>query len=450
MDDFLKLMIVMIVLVISILLGVLFYITYKEKIRKSDGSKTEKKVNDEQDEKKAKRSIFKFMEFDTVEDNMIVQDNGKRYLMVIECKGVNYDLLSGVEKNSVEQGFINFLNALKFEIQLYVQTRKVNLRQSTMQYRERLKAIEMDMLEEEQKYAVMQRQGDYTKDEILKELKEITKKRNLYEYAKDVIENTEQMSQDSDLTTKSYYIVVPYYTDEITSAGDYNKREIGSMAFSELYTRAQSLVNTLTECDVRGRILTSQELVELLFISYNREQRDTYDFEEYMSQSGFESFYSVTQDVLEKRMAAINEEIERKGNERAIEAYRRTNKRIEAIRKAAEEREKRMQEYIDKYANQLVDSRKGVLGESIVEKTKQELKTMAQEDKEKEERKANRFKNNDEELIKDETINEEKPAKEKRGLTEEEKRIRRAKILRRRKLLKEREARENAKKQNAE
>ena len=450
MDDFLKLMIVMIVLVISILLGVLFYITYKEKIRKSDGSKTDKKVNDEQDEKKAKRSIFRFMEFDTVEDNMIVQDNGKRYLMVIECKGVNYDLLSGVEKNSVEQGFINFLNALKFEIQLYVQTRKVNLRQSTMQYRERLKAIEMDMLEEEQKYAVMQRQGDYTKDDILKELKEITKKRNLYEYAKDVIENTEQMSQDSDLTTKSYYIVVPYYTDEITSAGDYNKREIGSMAFSELYTRAQSLVNTLTECDVRGRILTSQELVELLFISYNREQRDTYDFEEYMSQSGFESFYSVTQDVLEKRMAAINEEIERKGNERAIEAYRRTNKRIEAIRKAAEEREKRMQEYINKYANQLVDSRKGVLGESIVEKTKQELKTMAQEDKEKEERKANRFKNNDEELIKDESIDDEKPIKKKRELTEEEKRIRRAKILKKRKLLKEREARENAKKQNVE
>ena len=200
------------------------------------------------------------------------------------------------------------------------------------------------------------------------------------------------------------------------------------MAFSELYTRAQSLVNTLTECDVRGRILTSQELVELLFISYNREQRDTYDFEEYMSQSGFDSFYSVTEDVLQKRMAAINEEIERKGNERAIEAYKRTNKRIEAIRKAAEDREKRMQVYIDNYANQLVDSRKGVLGESIVEKTKQELKTMEQEDKEKEERKANRFKNSDEEIIKDETIEEEKPAKEKRELTEEEKRIRRAKI----------------------
>ena len=70
--------------------------------------------------------MFKFMEFDGIEDNMIVQDGGKRYLMVLECKGVNYDLLSEVEKNGVEQGFIGFLNALKFEVQLYVQRKPIH------------------------------------------------------------------------------------------------------------------------------------------------------------------------------------------------------------------------------------------------------------------------------------------------------------------------------------
>ena len=190
------------------------------------------------------------------------------------------------------------------------------------------------------------------------------------------------------------------------------------MAFSELYTRAQSLVNTLTECDVRGRILTSQELVELLFISYNREQRDTYDFEEYMSQSGFDSFYSVTEDVLQKRMAAINEEIERKGNERAIEAYKRTNKRIEAIRKAAEDREKRMQEYIDNLANEIVDNEKEVIGEEMAKKTKENIKKLTQ----KEQKEQNE-------------INKEK--KKVHKLTEEERKRRLA--IRRRRLMKERE-----------
>ena len=41
------------------------------------------------------------MEFDGIEDNMILQKGGKRFLMVIECQGVNYDLMSGLEKNSV-------------------------------------------------------------------------------------------------------------------------------------------------------------------------------------------------------------------------------------------------------------------------------------------------------------------------------------------------------------
>ena len=74
-----------------------------------------------------KQSVFSFMEFDEIEDNMIIQKDGNRYLMVIECKGVNYDLMSGVEKTSVEQGFLQFLNTLRHPIQIYTQTRTVNL-----------------------------------------------------------------------------------------------------------------------------------------------------------------------------------------------------------------------------------------------------------------------------------------------------------------------------------
>ena len=41
-----------------------------------------------------KESIYNFMEFDKVEDDMIIQKNGNRFLMVVECQGVNYDLMS--------------------------------------------------------------------------------------------------------------------------------------------------------------------------------------------------------------------------------------------------------------------------------------------------------------------------------------------------------------------
>ena len=72
-------------------------------------------------------SVFDFMNFDRIEDNMIVQKNGRKFLMVIDCQGINYDLMSEEEKVGVEAGFIQLLNTLQEPIQMYVQTRKVNL-----------------------------------------------------------------------------------------------------------------------------------------------------------------------------------------------------------------------------------------------------------------------------------------------------------------------------------
>lgn len=444
-DDVMKLFIAGIAIIIFILIAVLVYMYLKEKLNKKDENEEIEKITNEVDEKKAQKSIFKFMEFDNVEDNMIVQDGGKRYLMVIECKGINYDLLSNVEKNGIEQGFISFLNTLKYEVQIYIQTRKVNLAQSTMKYRERLKIIENDMREEEARYQDMQRRGGFTKDEILKEVKEVTKKRNLYEYGRDVIENTEQMSQDSDLTTKSYYIIVPYYTDEITSSGDYDKKEISSMAFSELYTRAQSLVSALTECDVRGKIMNSQEIIELLFVAYNREQHDLYDFEEYMTQSGFNTFYSASEDVLQKRIKALDEQIVAKANEKAVEAYRRASKKSAELRRQIEDREKRMQEYIDSLSEEIIDHEAVNIGRNMVNLSKQEIKNMNEEENAKIGKKKIDEDSKDALVVSSEKADVKKTKKKISDLSEEE--IRRLKLKKKKRLLREREAKANGKKE---
>ena len=140
---------IILVVVIFVLIGVWIFIVAKEK----------KKGNKEQSEEKetAKNkvtyninSIFDFMEFEKIEDNMIIQKKGK-FLMVIECQGVNYDLMSDMERTSVEQGFIEFLNTLKSEIQIYVQTRTVNLEQSIQSYKLKFRDIQ-------DKYNIIQNQ----------------------------------------------------------------------------------------------------------------------------------------------------------------------------------------------------------------------------------------------------------------------------------------------------
>lgn len=65
--------------------------------------------------------------------------------MVIQCKGINYDLLSEAEKEAVENGFTQFLNTLRFPIQLYVQTRSLNLHDIIEQYREKVNNVQLEI-----------------------------------------------------------------------------------------------------------------------------------------------------------------------------------------------------------------------------------------------------------------------------------------------------------------
>ena len=119
------------------------YLHFKDKSPKEDkrinvGDKESSIINNQN-----KQYIFNFMEFDDIEDNMIIQKNETRFLMVVECRGVNFDLMTGVEKNAVEEGFVQFLNSLRNPIQIYIQTRSINLENSLHTYREKIKEIEI-------------------------------------------------------------------------------------------------------------------------------------------------------------------------------------------------------------------------------------------------------------------------------------------------------------------
>ena len=76
-------------------------------------SRSSKRGTEEEKESIRKEDMFKFMEFDRILDDMIVQKGGVRFTKAIKCKGINYDLMSEVEQLAVEEGFITFLNTLK-------------------------------------------------------------------------------------------------------------------------------------------------------------------------------------------------------------------------------------------------------------------------------------------------------------------------------------------------
>ena len=153
---------------------VIIYIVLKAKEKKTFDRNDENIESDKKSTEKhttqalGKKSIFDFMEFDKIEDNMIIQRNGRKYIMAVECQGVNYDLMSGVEKTGVEEGFVQFLNTLRFPIQIYVQTRTVNLESSLDAYKKRVSQIEANLYKMNQQYEEMVDSERYTKEQLNK------------------------------------------------------------------------------------------------------------------------------------------------------------------------------------------------------------------------------------------------------------------------------------------
>ncbi|MBS5857741.1 MAG: hypothetical protein ACLTKT_07550 [Clostridia bacterium] len=361
-------------IILLVILSIIF-VTLKLKEKNNKKEKKKERVVDESNvEKKLnapiynKQSIYDFMEFDKIEDNMIIQKNGKRFLMVVECQGVNYDLMSKMEKIGVEEGFQQFLNTLRHPIQIYIQTRTVNLNESISKYKLKVKEVEDKYNQMLFRYNSLKNSDVYNQQELESYWFELTKQRNLLEYGRDIVSNTEKMSLNKSILNKKYYIVIPYFAEE-NNGEKYDKEEIRSMAFSELYTKSQSIIRTLSSCSINGRILTSIELVDLLYVAYNRDESEVFGIDKAI-RAGYEELYSTAPDVYEKKIRILDETI----RNRAIDL---ANEKIEKVKsrpqKAAQDREDNLEELIRKMATMVIEENRRYVGEDIAEEAIKEI-----------------------------------------------------------------------------
>ena len=354
---------ILIVIIIAVfaLVGFLVYLYFKEKNTRENKEKISPDV--EKTNTQNKQSIFNFMDFDTVRDNMIIQKKGTRYLMVVECQGINYDLMSGVEKTSVEEGFVQFLNTLRHPVQIYIQTRSINLESSLAVYREKVREVEMKLRNMQMQYEQMRESGEYTDEQLKKAFFELTKQSNLYEYGKSILQDTEKMSLNKNILNKKYYMIIPYHSAE---AGNDNldKAELEGIAFSELYTRAQSLIRSISTCGVRGKILKSNELIELLYMAYNRDEAETFGLDKAIK-AGFDEMYSTAPNVLKKKMVELDKAIEENAIKLANEKVEQAKTELE---KQIEEKEYNMEDLIEKMAKMIIQDNEPYLGTELTEK----------------------------------------------------------------------------------
>lgn len=191
-----------------------------------------------------------------IRDGIVIMSDGS-FRSVVMVKSVNFDLMSPQEQEAVEFSYQGFLNSLYFPIQIFIRSQKVDLQP----YIERLDKIRTEH------------------DNML-----------LAMLMDDYINYIDQLSQQTNIMDKKFYVVIPYFpTVDVQKAltqsktfftglfGLFNSKEQHvtineaelEKAKTELRNRVQAVLQGLLQCGVQGLPLDTQELIELYYDTYN-------------------------------------------------------------------------------------------------------------------------------------------------------------------------------------
>lgn len=194
-------------------------------------------------------STQKYVDVEEVRDGVIIlKDGSMRSVLLVSS--INFDLKATEEQDSIINQYQNFLNSLDFPIQIVISSRKLNI----APYLEYLKKKETQL----------------TNELLILQLEEY---RNFIKSLTDV----------SSIMSKFFYVVVPFYPVENVKTSVFDRffgaantqmsamrrRELFETYKNQLWQRIEHVSSGLSSTGVKAVPLKTEELIELLYNSYN-------------------------------------------------------------------------------------------------------------------------------------------------------------------------------------
>ena len=127
------------------------------------------------------------------------------------------------------------------------------------------------------------------------------------------------------------------------------------------------------QAQVSGRILDSEELTELLYIAYNRDEEQIYQLDRALD-AQYDALYSTSKDVLQKQRDRIDKQIDDMAVDLASDSLLEADNILKDREKLNNELRERTIEIIEEYKNQLSPDLYNETKKIIEEKTEQEEK----------------------------------------------------------------------------
>lgn len=183
---------------------------------------------------------------------LILKDGSMRALLL--ASSLNFALKSADEQQSIIYQFQNFLNSINFTVQIFVESRRLDIRPY------------IALLEQRQK----EQTGDLMKMQT-----------------REYIEFIKSFTDSTNIMTKSFFLVIPYSPPVIgNKAGPFgklpsfgskkDKKELAAEATSsfeenrsQLQQRMDVVEQGLVRCGIRVAELGTEELIELFYKIFN-------------------------------------------------------------------------------------------------------------------------------------------------------------------------------------
>ena len=204
----------------------------------------------------------------------VIKQPNNRFLGVLEVKGINFNLLSNEEVMILENSYQRLLNGLDFPIQIFVQSKKLDVSNYTNRYKERKEEIIREYENKKRKNELLKEKGDIDPQRLDFEL---NKTKNQIIYAERLIEFIEAVCGDKLMLEKKYYFIIPYSRKEIDTLQSTKGEEIEPVAMSDIKNKAMGIMSALAGAGLpESKILTPEEILELLYSSYNKGDSESY------------------------------------------------------------------------------------------------------------------------------------------------------------------------------
>lgn len=194
-------------------------------------------------------STQKYLYFKEVRDGAVIMHDGSLRAVVL-VNAMNFALLSEQEQDSKVYAYQEFLNSINFPIQILVQSRVLNIQGYIHDIKEAARFQENQLL----------------KSQML----------SYSEYIAYLVET-------ANISTNRYYVIVPYHGDvrqketfinriqkKLNPAKE-TKRGLEEFRkrYAELKDRVNLVVSSLNGIGLQAAPLNTQEIVELLYTTYN-------------------------------------------------------------------------------------------------------------------------------------------------------------------------------------